>query len=78
MAKPKRHYLVVECSNCKRYLLAPSGNKTRTCPYCEKRQVVENLRVAAHSENAEEARILLQELKIQGRRDKPSSANSER
>jgi predicted RNA-binding Zn-ribbon protein involved in translation (DUF1610 family) len=78
LPKPKRHYLVVECSSCKRFLLAASDKKTRTCPYCGKRVVIEQARVVAHSENAEEARLVLQELKIEEHHSKSSDFASER
>lgn len=62
--KPKKHYIVVECSKCRRFLLAASDKKTRTCPYCGKRLNLEDARIVAKSESAEEARRLLQELKV--------------
>jgi DNA-directed RNA polymerase subunit RPC12/RpoP len=65
MPRQKKHYLVLQCSNCRRFLLAASDKRTRTCPYCGKRLVIGEERVVARSENAEEARLVLQELKIQ-------------
>jgi DNA-directed RNA polymerase subunit RPC12/RpoP len=76
--KLKRHYLVVECSTCKRFLLAASDKKTRTCPYCGKRVLIEEARVAAQSESAEKARLALQELKIKEHHDKSTIAGPER
>lgn len=64
MPNPKKHYLVVECSNCRRFLLAASDKKTRTCPYCGKRVKLEDVRIVAKSESAEEARLALQEIKL--------------
>jgi DNA-directed RNA polymerase subunit RPC12/RpoP len=72
MPTPKKHYLVVECSNCKRFLLAASDKKTRTCPYCGKRVKLEDARIAAKSESSEEARLALQELKLRERSDRPN------
>jgi DNA-directed RNA polymerase subunit RPC12/RpoP len=63
MPKPGKQYLVVECLNCKRFLLAASNKKTRTCPYCGKRVKLEDARVVGKSESAYEARTILQELK---------------
>lgn len=63
LSKPKKQYLVVECTKCGRYLLAASNSKTRTCPYCGKRVSLEDARVAAKSEKPEEARAALQQLK---------------
>ena len=72
MPNPKKHYLVVECSNCKRFLLAASDKKTRTCPYCGKRVKLEDARIAVTSESSEEARLALQELKLRERSDRTS------
>jgi DNA-directed RNA polymerase subunit RPC12/RpoP len=76
MPKQRRHYLVLQCSNCKRFLLAASDKRTRTCPYCGKRLVVGDERVVARSENAEEARLVLQELKVQERQGRSSDVVS--
>ena len=63
MSSVKKHYLVVECMNCRRFLLAVSTNKTRTCPYCGKRLRLRDAKVVARSETAEEVRLVLQDLK---------------
>ena len=78
MPKPKRHYLIIECSNCKRFLLAASDKRTRTCAYCGKRVAIDDARIVARSEKAKEARLVLQELKIQERGGKLSEPTSER
>jgi RNA polymerase subunit RPABC4/transcription elongation factor Spt4 len=72
MPKPKKYYIVVECSNCRRLLLAASDKKTRTCPYCGKRVNLEDARIVAKSESAEEARRLLQELKVREHSKSPT------
>ncbi|HXY83482.1 MAG TPA: DUF1922 domain-containing protein [Candidatus Saccharimonadales bacterium] len=64
MTDPKKTYLVLECDKCGRYLLAPSNNKTRSCPYCGKRVAVGKARVLASSDNAVDARVSLQQLKL--------------
>ncbi|MGA2460768.1 MAG: DUF1922 domain-containing protein [Candidatus Bathyarchaeia archaeon] len=63
MEKPKKQYLVVSCTKCARYLLAVSDKKTRSCPYCGKRVSMETAKIVARSENPEEARSALQEMK---------------
>ena len=60
----KKSYLILECTKCKRYLLAISSNKTRVCPYCEKRVTVDNAKVIGRLPSAEEARLALQKLKM--------------
>ena len=74
MPNPKKHYLVVACTRCGRLLLAASDKKTRSCPYCGRRVKIENARVIARSENAREARLVLQEAKAQ---EQHSNASSE-
>jgi len=69
--KPKKHYLVLECSGCRRFLLATSDKKTRTCPYCGKRVSLENARVFIRSEKAADARMVLQEMKMGEHAGKP-------
>jgi rRNA maturation endonuclease Nob1 len=63
MAGAKKQYLVIECTGCNRFLLAISTNETRTCPYCGKRLRVGDVKVLARSETAEEARLVLRDLK---------------
>lgn len=70
MPNPKKHYLVVQCTNCSRFLLATSDQRSRSCPYCGKRLSLEDVKVLAKSESAEDARLVLQELKIQKRQDR--------
>jgi DNA-directed RNA polymerase subunit RPC12/RpoP len=71
---PKKHYLMVACTRCGRLLLAASDKKTRSCPYCGRRVKIENARLIARSENAREARLVLQEAKSQ---EQHSNASSE-
>lgn len=70
MEKPKKQYLVVSCTNCGRYLLAVSDKKTRTCPYCGKRVSMGTANVVAMSEDPEEARAALQEMKTHEHADR--------
>jgi len=63
MTDAKKQYLVIECARCNRFLLAVSTNETRTCPYCGKRLRIGHVRILASSETAEEARLVLQDLK---------------
>ena len=76
MPKPRKHYIVVGCSNCRRFLLAASDKKTRTCPYCGRRVNLEDARIVAKSESAEEARRLLQELKVREHSENPTGPSS--
>ena len=64
MPNPKKYYLVVECTSCARFLLATSNKRTRSCPYCGKRVTLKEAKALARSEDADEARLALQELKI--------------
>jgi DNA-directed RNA polymerase subunit RPC12/RpoP len=69
-------YLVLQCEKCSRYLLAVSNNKTRACPYCGKRVVVEKAKILASSNDAKEARVNLQKLKLREESNKPSLATA--
>jgi len=68
----KKHYLVLECTACSRYLLAVSDNKTRTCPYCGKRVKIAKTRILSRSYSAEDARLALQTLKMKEQEGKCS------
>jgi len=63
MARLKKHYLVIACTNCKRLLLGTSDKKSRTCPYCGVRVKMENAQVIFESENSKEARVALRDAK---------------
>ncbi len=56
-------YIIVVCNKCGGYLLAKTFQKTRTCPYCGSKVVLENAKKAAVAENAHEASALLRKLK---------------
>jgi len=71
MSNVKKQYVVVECVHCNRFLLAMSTNETRTCPYCGKRLRLGDARVIARSKTAEEARLVLQDLKAREGQSNP-------
>jgi uncharacterized Zn finger protein (UPF0148 family) len=55
--------LIIACSRCEGLLLAKTGQKTRTCPYCGARVEVEKAKTVGSAENAYEASALLRRLK---------------
>jgi len=57
------NYIIVVCIKCGGYLLAKDFQKTRTCPYCGSKVVVEKAKKVAAAENASEASTLLRKLK---------------
>lgn len=57
------HYIIVVCSECGGYLLAKSGQKSRTCPYCGSRILLGKAKKVASAENANEAAAILRRLK---------------
>lgn len=57
------NYLIVVCSECGGYLLAKAPQKTRTCPYCGSKVILENAKKVAATRNANEASALLRKLK---------------
>jgi len=57
------NYIVVVCSECGGYLLAKSGQKSRTCPYCGSRILLEKAKRIAYAKKADEALAILRRLK---------------
>jgi len=60
-------YLVILCPECGKLLLAKSEQKTRTCPYCQKRIVIYKAIKVAKAKTAREASIIIQEIKKKSR-----------
>jgi len=56
-------YLVVVCYGCGQFLLAKTNQKTRRCPYCEIRLILDKTRKAAHAKTPQEASNLIRALK---------------
>ncbi len=75
MPNLKKHYLVVACTSCGRFLLAASDKRTRTCAYCGKRVKIEDARVIARSEDAREARLVLRDAKAQEQRGRSGNSS---
>lgn len=57
------HYIIVVCSECGGYLLAKSGQKSRTCPYCGSRIPLEKAKKVASARDASEASAILRRFK---------------
>ena len=55
--------MIVACSKCGGFLLAKAEHKTRICPYCGSKVIVEKAKKVASAENAQKASAILQELK---------------
>ena len=56
-------YMVVVCYKCGRFLLAKTGQKTRRCPYCEARLVLDKTKKVAHVKTAQKASNFIRALK---------------
>jgi DNA-directed RNA polymerase subunit RPC12/RpoP len=56
-------FLIVACNRCGRFLLAKTGQKTRTCPYCGSKVILDKAKKIASAVNAYEASELLRRLK---------------
>jgi len=56
-------YLVIHCYRCGRLLLTKTTQKTRRCPHCEVRMVLEKVKKVAHAKSASEASSLIRALK---------------
>lgn len=55
--------LVIVCSRCGGLLLAEAEQKTRTCPYCGFKVIVNKAKKVASASNAQEASTILRKLK---------------
>jgi DNA-directed RNA polymerase subunit RPC12/RpoP len=56
-------FLIVVCSKCGGLLAAKAGQKTRVCPYCDFKIVLDRSKRVAVADNAREASIILKRLK---------------
>ena len=56
-------YLVIICYKCGQLLLAKTNQKTRRCPYCEARLVLDKTKKVARTKNSLEASDLVRALK---------------
>ncbi|MGQ9461314.1 MAG: DUF1922 domain-containing protein [Candidatus Bathyarchaeaceae archaeon] len=56
-------YAVIVCYNCGRFLLAKTSQKTRRCPYCETRLILDKAKKVAHTKTAQEASSIVRTLK---------------
>lgn len=56
-------YVVVACGKCGEYLLAKTGQKTRTCPYCGSKIPLEKVPKLAVAKTASEASAMLRRIK---------------
>jgi DNA-directed RNA polymerase subunit RPC12/RpoP len=57
-------YAVLVCYNCGRLLLAKTNQKTRLCPHCESRLIIEKAKQLALSKSAREAAELMRAMKF--------------
>ncbi|MEM3091019.1 MAG: DUF1922 domain-containing protein [Candidatus Bathyarchaeia archaeon] len=57
------NYMIIVCNECGGYFLAKRGQKSRTCPYCGLRVLLEKAKKVASAENADEASLILRRLK---------------
>lgn len=56
-------YAVVVCGKCGGYLLAKTDQKTRTCPYCGSKILLDKARKVTSAKTANEASALLRKIK---------------
>ena len=65
-----KSFIVVVCSRCGGYLIAKSGQKTKTCSYCGFRLAIERAKKIADAESAQVASSVLRKLKTNSARKK--------
>ena len=56
-------YMVVVCYKCGQLLLAKAGQKTRQCPYCEVRLVLDKTKKVTHVRTGQQASNVIRALK---------------
>ncbi|MEM0216219.1 MAG: DUF1922 domain-containing protein [Candidatus Bathyarchaeia archaeon] len=56
-------YIIVTCDACNGYSIAKSCQKTKTCPYCGSKIILQNARKVASADSAEKATEILKKLK---------------
>jgi DNA-directed RNA polymerase subunit RPC12/RpoP len=56
-------FVIVVCGKCGGFLLAKAEQRTRTCPYCGFKVLVEKAKKVASAKNAYEASEILRKLK---------------
>ena len=59
----EKTFVIARCVRCGRFLLSKAGVKTKICPYCNARFVLDRATAVACSESAQKARQMLAELK---------------
>ncbi|MCK5593102.1 DUF1922 domain-containing protein, partial [Candidatus Bathyarchaeota archaeon] len=52
-------YVVIICYKCGQLLLAKTDQKTRQCPYCETRLILDKTKKVASAKTAQEASVLV-------------------
>jgi DNA-directed RNA polymerase subunit RPC12/RpoP len=55
--------MIVVCGRCGGFLLAENNHKTRTCPYCGSKVILEKAKKVAYAKSAVEASSILRKLK---------------
>jgi DNA-directed RNA polymerase subunit RPC12/RpoP len=56
-------YVVITCYKCGQLLLAKTDQRTRQCPYCEARLILDKTKKIASVKTAQEASVLIRALK---------------
>jgi DNA-directed RNA polymerase subunit RPC12/RpoP len=56
-------FLIVVCGKCGGFLLAKAEQRTRTCPYCGFKVLVDKAKKVASAKNAYEASEILRKVK---------------
>jgi len=59
----ERLYLVIMCYGCGKLVLVKAEQRTKVCPYCQKRILVEKARKIANVSSPREASEIIQMLK---------------
>lgn len=67
-------YVIAICSNCGGYFLARSEQKTKTCPYCNSKIILQKAKKVASASDVKKATALLKSLKEKAAAKRKASA----
>ena len=56
-------YVIIRCQRCHNLLLGNTRNKTRACPHCGQKIILQERKFLAKTESPKEAVVLIQALK---------------
>jgi len=63
----KERFLIIECSRCKAFLISKQGQKIKTCPFCNFKLKIFNVKILGIADSLKEAKEQLSLLRMEKR-----------